>query len=292
MKKILLAAILSAALAGNAQQTPGKLSFQKGQKLEMVTETKKSSSMELMGQAMESVITSTLTQVYDVESTDDAGAATIEHKVKRLLFNATGGMGGDQSFDSEKEGDLKGEMGKLLEKSLKNKYKMTVDPSGKISSVKADDDNPNAKKDEQSEAIAAMMSTQMGFNLGLPIEGSVASFKILPARELKLAEAWTDTSSGNGIKTTTNYKVANMQEDIIVLDYTEAVVTDTKQQLMGTEAAFHSVDDAVGQISVNKHTGMLVKKTATINTKGTVEAQGMTIPVSAKTSVTVTITPS
>ena len=52
MKKILLIASIILSINGFAQKVNGKLSFQKGQKLEMVTETKKTTAMELMGQSM------------------------------------------------------------------------------------------------------------------------------------------------------------------------------------------------------------------------------------------------
>src|SRR5215210_614166 len=114
MKKILFAALIAlAAINGFAQKINNKLSFKKGQKLEFVTETVKKSSMEMMGQAMESTVNSTVTEIFDVQDANNNGA-TIEHKVKRLVFTMDG-MGQTQSFDSEKEGDRKGEMGKMFE---------------------------------------------------------------------------------------------------------------------------------------------------------------------------------
>lgn len=290
MKKLILPAALLLSFTGFAQSTPTKLNFPKGQKLELVTEMKKATNIEVMGQSMETNITSTMTEHFDIENAD-ANGATIEHKVKRLVLNSTGGMGGDMSFDSEKEADMKGDMGKILEKGLKNKYTMNVDAMGKVTAVKLDDDNPNAKKDEQAEAMAAMMSQQMGVNFGVPEVGSTIIMKVLPNREVKAAETWTDTSSKNGRKSTINYKVNSITATDVVLDYTQTVETNTTQQIMGQEATIKSSEKAAGQITVDKTTGLLKQKTATVETSGTISAQGMDIPVTDKTTLTIIVKP-
>src|SRR5687768_14900698 len=141
MKKIVLAAALLAGLGGYAQKVSNKLAFQKGQKLEITRESRLVSTQEFMGQSMETTINSTTTEVLDVEEADKSGAR-LEHKIKRMQFTADA-MGQTQSFDSEKEGDRNGDLGKIMEKSLKNKYTITLDPTGRIMRVKKDDDNPN-----------------------------------------------------------------------------------------------------------------------------------------------------
>jgi hypothetical protein len=287
MKKILLVASIVLSVNGFAQKMNGKLSFQKGQKLEMVTETKKVTTMELMGQSMESTVNSTMTEVFDVENAN-ADSAVIEHKVKRLVFAAEG-MGNSQSFDSEKEEDRKGEMGKIMEKSLKNKYKMTVDAYGKITSIKADDDNPNNTKNAEADAMAELASSQLGLSLGLPKSGDASIFKILPGKEISQGDTWTDSSSSNGQKRTTVYKVTAITATDVILDYTEDVNINTTQQIMGTDASMKSDDKVTGQITIDKATGLLKQKTATIDSKATMEAQGMSIPSTGKTTITVTV---
>ncbi|MGZ3839815.1 MAG: DUF6263 family protein, partial [Flavisolibacter sp.] len=197
--------------------------------------------------------------------------------------------GNSQSFDSEKEEDRKGEMGKIMDKALHNKYKMVVDPFGAITSVQADETNPNATKDPESEAMTELVSTQLGLKLGLPKQGDVTVFKILPNRQIKQGDTWTDSDSANGQKRTTVYKVNNITASEVLLDYSEVINVNTKQQIMGTDANIKSDDKVVGQITLDKTTGLLKQKTATIDTKATMEAQGMSIPSTGKTTVTVTL---
>src|SRR5688572_29854985 len=102
MKKILLVLSVFLSLSVMAQNTGNKIKFQKGQKLEVVTETKKNAVAEFMGQSMETKANSIFTESFDIEDANENGA-TIEYKVKRLQVDFTI-MGNEGSFDSEKEG--------------------------------------------------------------------------------------------------------------------------------------------------------------------------------------------
>jgi hypothetical protein len=289
MKKVFITSILMASLTAFAQKAPTTLNFPKGQKLEMVTEVKKTTTMDLMGQSMETNGNATITQLFDVENVTDEGAV-IEHKIKRLMFASSGGMGGDQTFDSEKEGDRNGQLGKILEKTIKNKFKMTIDQKGKVVAVKADDDNPNAKKDEQAEAIASMISSQMGFSVGVPKVGANSQFKVLPDRQVKINDTWKDSSNLDGIKTITRYTVKSISEREVVLDFNEEVNVKSTQNIMGNEATIIANDTSTGQITIDANTGLLKQKTSTSDSKGSIEAQGMSIPMNSKTTTTIRVT--
>src|SRR5690349_19784458 len=119
MKKIFLLVFVTASITVSAQNTSNTISFPKGKKLEMIAETKAVISQEMMGQKMDVNVNSTITRSFDIGDVKN-GTAKIEHKVKRLQFSFDA-MGQAQSFDSDKEEDMKSEMGKSFEKSLKNK---------------------------------------------------------------------------------------------------------------------------------------------------------------------------
>ena len=285
MKKLFLLASIALSVNGFAQKADGRINFPKGQKLELVTESIKTTTMELMGQAMETAVTSTVTETFDIADVT-ANGATMEHKVKRVVFNASG-MGNAQAFDSDKAEDRNSDMGKMLDKSLKSKYTMTVDPTGKVTAVRAPQDT--AQKNQEADAIAGLVSSQLGFNLGVPKVGDLTIFKILPGREVKQGDTWTDSSSADGQKITTVYKVTGVTPTEILLEYTGNVNINTTQQIMGQDASLKSDDTVVGQIKVDKNTGLLKQKTATIDTKATMEAQGMSIPSTGKTTITITL---
>ncbi|HWJ91021.1 MAG TPA: DUF6263 family protein [Flavisolibacter sp.] len=286
MKKTFLILALAIASTAFSQKLNTKLSFKKGQKLEMITDIKRNAKTDMMGQSMETNMTSTTTEVYDVKDVTPAGAV-IEYKVKRLVFTVDG-MGQKQSFDSEKDDDRKGQMGKILEKSLKNKFTMTVDPNGKIVDVKKDDDNPNTAGNE-ADAMSGLIASQLGFNFTVPKPGDMSVFRFLPSKETGKGEMWTDSSSIEGQKRKTVYTVNSFAGNDVLLDYTEDVDVNSTQEVMGTSANIKSTDKTKGQITLDKNSGLLKQKTATVETKGTLEGQGMTIPTTATTTITVTV---
>jgi hypothetical protein len=288
MKKAVLSALILFSIAAQAQKVSNKLQFQKGQKLEMRTTIKSESQM--MGQSMNMDIVST--RVLDVAEVA-GGNATIENKIKRLQFTFDG-MGQNKSYDSEKEEDRNSDMGKNFEKSLKNKYTMTVDPYGKITSVKADDGNPNATKDSAGgqDMMSGMMDGLLeGFDL--PEVGAQSEFAILPAKEVSKGATWTDTTSSNkDIKRKANYTVSDVTGSDIVLDYTEDVATKATKENMGMQVDIDKKDKNTGKITLDRKTGLLKQKTVTTETSGTASVMGQEIPLDSKSTKTVVVTAS
>ncbi|MDB5253622.1 MAG: hypothetical protein JWP27_2791 [Flaviaesturariibacter sp.] len=289
MKQIFLFAALAVATTGFSQKINGKLSFPKGQKLEVTTETKKVNSMEAMGQSMETTVTSTITEVYDVQDASATGA-TIEHKVKRLVFNMEAPMGG-QSFDSEKADDRKGEMGQLLDKKLlKNKYTATLDAWGRITAIKSDDDNPQGKKTEEDE-MASMMSQQLGLGMVLPKIGESVNFKLLPEREVGVGDTWSDSTVTGSNRIVRNFKMTGITDSEVALDFTTDSKVEMTQQTMGQEMTVTAVDKATGKITLDRKTGLLKMMTSTSTTEGNIDVQGASIPLTGKSTTTTTVKP-
>lgn len=286
MKKIFLIASIAIATTSFAQKANNTLQFKKGQKLEVTTETNKTSSVELMGQTIETKVTSTLNEVLDVQDANKSGA-TLQHSIKQLKFNLINPMQ-SQSFDSEKEADQNGEIGKMLGKNLKSKYIMTLDATGNVINVKTDD---TTDKNKETADMADLIAAQLGMNMIAPKVGEASSFKILPDKEVSAGDTWTDSSSANGQTKKTTYTVKSITANEIVLDYTEQLNINTTQQIMGTDATIKTNDNTTGTITLDKTSGLLKQRTANMEETGTMEAQGQSIPVKGKTSITVTVKP-
>jgi hypothetical protein len=289
MKRIFLFAALAFATTGFSQKINGKLVFPKGQKLEVTTETKKVNSMEAMGQSMETTVTSTITEVYDVQDATASGA-TYEHKVKRLVFNMEAPMGG-QSFDSEKAEDRKGEMGQLLDKKLlKNKYTATVDAWGRITAIKSDDDNPQGKKGED-DAMASMMSQQLGLGMTLPKVGESINFKLLPEREVGVGDTWADSTITGTNSVVRNFKLTGVTDAEVMLDFTTNTKVEMTQETMGQEMTVTATDKATGKITLDRKTGLMKSMTSTATTEGSIDVQGASIPLTGTSTTTTTVKP-
>lgn len=285
MKKILLLAAFCVSLNAIAQKASNKITFKKGQKLEMVTVANSVVTMEMMGQEMETKVAATITRHFDIEDVAN-GSTVIEHKMKRMQMNMEVPMQGNQSFDSENEKDMKGEGGKAMEKALKNKYTMTLDGAGKITMVKADDNNPN--KADTKNAGEDMMSnamSQMSDGMELPKMGDASEFSILPRPDMNKGETWTDTTGGKK----TVYTLADVTANEIVINYTENASTDRTQEANGMELKISTKDVTTGKITLDGSTGVLKSKTGDTVSDGTMEMMGQSIPLKTKVTKTITV---
>lgn len=285
MKHTLLLVAVACSLSASAQKVSNKLTFKKGQKLEMVSQVNSVISMDMMGQSIDTKIDATITRLFDVADVAK-GAATIEHKMKRMQMNFDVPMQGTQTFDTENETDMKGEGGKMAEKAMKNKYTMTLDPTGKITAVKADDDNPN-KNDSavvQADPMAGALS-QIAAGMDLPKSGDLSEFKILPDYEVSKGQSWADSTKDSK----TVYTLTDITNTDIIIDYTEDATTQRTQEAQGMEITMSSKDKTTGKIILDKNTGLLKERTTTTNSEGTMEMMGQSLPMNTKLTKKITV---
>ncbi|MFL5741359.1 MAG: DUF6263 family protein [Flavisolibacter sp.] len=282
MKKILLASFLAFTISGFAQKVSNKLSFPKSGKLEVVTQTNSVISMEMMGQSNDTKVDATVTRLFDIENISSSGT-TIEHKLKRLQMKFDAPMAGSQSFDSENSEDMKGEGGKAAEKALKNKFTMTLDPTGKVLTVKEDKENADSTAGE-----GGMMSntiSQMGEGFSAPKPGDPSPFKFLPDHDVSKGESWTDTSN-NAKKV---YILSDITDNDLVVTFTGDGTSQRKQQAQGMEIVINSKDKINGKILLDRKTGLLKQKTETTDSEGTMEVMGQSVPIKSKTTRVTTV---
>ncbi len=284
MKQFFLVAATALSITGFAQKVSNKLTFQSGQKLEMVSKVNSTISIDMGGQAMDTKIDATITRMFDVNAVNN-GAATIEHKMKRMQMNIEAPMVGTQTFDSENEKDMQGEGGKAMEKALKNKYTITVDAAGKITAVKADDDNPNkAAKAEGGDMMSGAMAG-MAAGMELPKVGDKSDFKILPDAGAAKGESWTDTTGGKKAV----YTVSNITDTDIIIDYTEEGTTERTQEANNMEIKISSKDKTTGTITLDKKTGLMKEQTGTTSSEGTMDMMGQSVPMNTKVTKVTTV---
>jgi len=265
----------------------GKVSFPKGQKLEMTAQTKAVITQEVAGQSMDMNVNSTITRSFDIEDVTN-GTAKIEHKVKRLQFSFDV-MGQSQSFDSDKPEDLKTEIGKSLEKSVKNKYTISVNENGTIVNVKADDDNPNKNEESTDNDMMGNIMGQFAEGLEVPKTGDVISLKVVDVAQLTKGQSWTDSLSG-GESGTVKYTVTNITPSEILIDYVSDGTTKRKQEVGGgMEVDVSMTNKTSGVITLDKKSGLLKQRTLISEGSGNMEAMGQKIPMKSKITATIAV---
>jgi hypothetical protein len=287
MKHLFFLLFTACTLTSFAQKVTNKITFPKGKQLDVVTEIKSQLTQEMMGQNMDINVNATVAHAFDVKDASNT-AATLEHTVKRIQINFDG-MGQTQSFDSDKEADRNSEMGKSAEKSLKSKYTVTVDPTGKVTAVKTEGTSTTNAKADNTDMMGSMMS-QLGLGLAVPQVGDATEFSVLPAREVSKGESWTDSlTADKDAKGSVTYTVSDITPTEVVLDYTQNGTMQKTQEAMGMEATIKTTNKTTGNIIVDRKTGLLKKKTATTEAKGTIEAMGQSIPMKNKVTLVTTV---
>lgn len=279
MKKTFLPFLLLVSVCGSAQKASNKLSFQKGQTIE-VTTTMNMTTQSQMGEMPMTIVS---TEQYAV---GEAGAGQFQliKTPKRIRFNASM-MGQEMGVDSDKPGDLEGQFGGPIKEMMKQKQEFTVDATGKVVSVKADD----KKKKPEDAGMMGMMMPGMSAGNGVPVVGGPSFFKILPDRDVVKGESWTDSANADGNTSRTVYTVKDITDSEILLDYAGDVETKTTQSAMGQTADVNTNGKVTGTITLDKATGLLKQKTMTSDTEANVSVGGQQMSMRTKTTSVSTV---
>jgi hypothetical protein len=245
-----------------------KLNLPKGSKYEAVTTTKVSSVASLMGQEMESGTDMNITETISVKDTRP-GETDLVKTITKLVSNIQA-MGQNMSYDSDKK-DNEGQLAETFDKMMNRQKNVTVDTYGKI--IKQD-------KEEES-ASTAMMGIS---NDGLPILSNN-----FIGREVKPGNTWHDSTSTSGEQMTTvttgNYTIQAVDAGTAMIVFAGTTRLNGTIEQMGQELAMTSTSTVNSTFEVDIATGLIKKSTQTTDGTMNIEAGGMSIPATTKTTV-------
>lgn len=270
-----------------AQQADGRLKFQQAQTFEIVLQTKTTIAQQAMGQAIDFNVDASGTHAYKVTNTTDNNH-TLNHTVKRITFSFNG-MGQKQSFDSDIPKDLNGQLGKPVKELLDKKYDMIIDPYGKVLLAMPDSFN-TATSDNRMAIINSMMKDVVDL-VQPPRKGKASFFKVIPEKEggVNMGDSWTESGETITEKYNTAYTIAAITDTTIVVDFTTNSISVTKAEMMGSETTTTMNNKSTGKIIIDKLNGVIKEKTSTTDSNGNTETPFGTVPVTSKTTTTVTV---
>lgn len=279
MKFVFLLTGLTLAFTGFSQKLSNQIQFEKGKKLEMVIQVNM-----VVTQAMgDSKVNMNVTRIFDVNDVVN-NTAVMEHKIKRVQFSMDNAMMGSQSFDSDKESDMKEDLGKAFEKGLKKKYTMTVDARGQVLSVKQEEENDKKKVSAEGDMMTGMMN-QLSKGMDVPKKGDFTEFHILPDHEVAKGESWTDSLGGR----TTVYTLTELTENEAIINFTEVEKIERVQEMMGREIQVKSTDKTTGRVILDRKTGLMKERSSSFESSGEMQMMGQTIPITRTGTKTITI---
>lgn len=289
MKKntLLVSILLSVFIFSNAQTTTGKLLFTQGQVFEINMVTNSTISQQAMGQAIEFTVDANADHSYMATNTTDDNT-TLRHEVKRINFSFNG-MGQKQKFDSNIEKDMKGPFGKPVKDMLEKKYDMIIDPSGAVKM--AFPEKITLAEGDSRMAIITNMLKGVTDIVQPPQKGKGSFFNVLPDSTTGIGSKWKTNTVENGGRTETEYTIAAFSDSTIVIDFMETSNSITKAEMMGNPTTTQLKNKTTGKIILNRLTNIIQEKTMTTESTGSTETTFGDLPVTSKTTTTITVKP-
>lgn len=271
--------IILISLSANSFAQSTKLDVQEGQKFQVETSTRMTSSAEVMGQTMETNTDSKNIIIYEIVKTESDGIK-LHSTVTKLLVTGSS-MGQELAFDSDKK-ENEGPLAEMLSKVINKKKELTIDSKGSV--IKSEDNEDNGS---------------MGAMMGVPGSGQEPVTELfipgLLGRELKTGESFTDISTVKKEKYESRdsgtYTVTNIENGVASISYTGKQVTSATMEQMGMEMVSASNNIVKTELQMDIHTGMVLVKATVIESTVSIEVGGMSIPATGKSIITMKISP-
>lgn len=213
---------------------------------------------------------------------------TLHHEVKKITFNFEG-MGQKRSFDSDNEKDMAEQFGEPVKNLLNKKFDITIDPNGKV--IMAKPAKATIEKTDERLTIVLNMLKDITDVAYPPQKGEASFFKILPSAATATGESWTDSLQNETGRYKTTYTLSGITDSTVIVDFKTYATTVSKSLIMGRETTTTMNSNSTGKIVLDKATGIVKEKTIVVESNGSTEAMGGTLPVTAKSTITIYVKP-
>ena len=287
MKKIFISALaLTLTLGLAAQSYTPAVKLEAGKQYTVTTITKSNMTQEAMGQTMEIPIDATNKATLTIKAASDKGYEST-YITDRVQF-AANMMGQDMNYDSDKKDDKDGPMGKTMNKLVGKETSFVVNGAGNIiketivkqTQEKSDEEGPD------------MMTGMMG--MGMSEASTCPVFNLFVNNtELKIGDSFIDSSTVNdkdgSTKTSTTYILKEIKDGKSIFTLNGQVAISKKMEMQGMEMTTTTASKSTGDMIVDVATGLLNSKSIVTETTGSVDVQGMSIPITGKTTTTITV---
>lgn len=252
---VLFVLVFQAGLAQN------QIKLETGAKYETKSEMKTKSSMDYMGQKIET----DLEQDTHVESTvkgmtDGLYELVVETKAIQTTVKQ---MGQEMKFDSNNADDLKNPIWAGMEDVLKSKVTMKLDNKGEVKETKGEFD---------------MQNMGGGDNNGM--------FLVLP-ESLSIGKSWTTSSDEDGQKRDVTYTVKEITGNKVILNAKGNIDMTQTIDAGGVEGESKSTGTFVGELTVDKSSFLIMESSQLINLNVAVDVMGEKVPATSTTNIKV-----
>ncbi len=287
MKKFFISSLaLTLTLGLAAQSYTPAVKLEAGKQYTVTTITKSNMTQEAMGQTMEIPIDATNKATLTIKELSNKGYEST-YITDRVQF-AANMMGQDMNYDSDKKDDKDSPMGKTMNKLVGKETSFVVNGAGNIiketivkqTQEKSDEEGPD------------MMTGMMG--MGMSEASTCPVFNLFVNNtELKIGDSFIDSSTVNdkdgSTKTSTTYILKEIKDGKSIFTLNGQVAISKKMEMQGMEMTTTTASKSTGDMIVDVATGLLNSKSIVTETTGSVDVQGMSIPITGKTTTTITV---
>ena len=287
MKKFFISSLaLTLTLGLAAQSYTPAVKLEAGKQYTVTTITKSNMTQEAMGQTMEIPIDATNKATLTIKELSNKGYEST-YITDRVQF-AANMMGQDMNYDSDKKDDKDSPMGKTMNKLVGKETSFVVNGAGNIiketivkqTQEKSDEEGPD------------MMTGMMG--MGMSEASTCPVFNLFVNNtELKIGDSFVDSSTVNdkdgSTKTSTTYILKEIKDGKSIFTLNGQVAISKKMEMQGMEMTTTTASKSTGDMIVDVATGLLNSKSIVTETTGSVDVQGMSIPITGKTTTTITV---
>lgn len=269
------------------QQVSGKIKMEQGQKFDITMQVKTSVVQQAGGQSIDFNVDATGNHSYKVTNATEENS-TLHHELQRVRFSFEG-MGPRRSFDSNEEKDLKGPFGKPMKEMLEKSYDIIIDTNGKTL-MAFPEKVKFAEMDNQMAIISSLLKDVMDL-VQPPLKDNNSFFKVLPDTAIGKGGTWSESNTTANGKYNTAYSLSEITDSTIIIDFAGSSVTVSKAVMMGSETTTTMNNKSTGKIILDKTTKIIREKTTITESSGATESSFGNLPVTSKTSTTITVRP-
>jgi hypothetical protein len=265
-------------------------------------------TQKIMDQEMNINLVVTVKTTFEVKDVND-GKYTLEVKYKELKMNMVMPGMGDLSFDSNTPEDVATmqDFGPMLRAIIDKPFEIVLSATGKLESIKGTDKLGEAMLNSFDANVSDAMKQQLVSQF--ESQFSEENFKMLfeqnagyfPDKPVKKGDSWNyklATTASNFALTASNFALnvdmimtlQSIDGDIVTVDTKGTITTPEglEQEVNGMKTKTSLKGDQNGWVKIDKNSGWIVASEIVQNFAGDIEAMGMKVPLSVKSTTTLT----
>jgi Family of unknown function (DUF6263) len=261
MKKIVLLSFSFVSLLATAQN----LKLDNGKTFKITTTV--NTTGELMGSEMKNNTTSIST--LKITSTDVDKYKGVSTVTKMTVTGSM--MGQDMNFDSDKKGDMDGQLGQMFGSAINKPTDISIDKTtGKQDEKKAEDEDADGGP--------------MGGLMGGAKAGSSSIFYLLP-KDKKVGDKWSETIDKDGIKVINNYEIQILTATTATILLNTTSKGSTTQDMNGQSVEVTVDSKSAGSFVVDITTGVIKQSQSETDMTTNMEVAGQSMAITNKMKV-------